>query len=161
MRRVLVVVIAVVAALMPAVSAAQQTGRDAFSGFVDELGGLQVGGLNSVNIGEPSYRVAKVLALNRLAVHVRVYANRFDARPTEVDPAVLDVGGRRHPLGIGIGHVPLTWDLFASWQPQLIRAGEVTQDELEGFREWERARGGVFDGPGGRRAILEILTVGP
>src|SRR5215211_3381677 len=104
--------------------------------------------------------VLLALAPFSYAVHVRVYANHFDLRASELDPGTLDVGGRSHPLGIGIGHVPLSWELFAAWQPELIGAAEVRAEEPGGFREWQRAQGGYFDGPGGRQAILQLLTGG-
>src|SRR5713226_4087470 len=105
-------------ALVPCDANAQQVeGNHFFSGFTAELNGLQAGGLYSVDLGEGYFRVVKVLALNPAAVHVLVYGNRFPARPSEVDPAALDVRPRGDPRGWGIHHLPLAWDLFTSWEP--------------------------------------------
>ncbi len=161
MRLLLIVLTAALVASVPVPVAAQRSDQDLFSGFVDELGGLQVGGLYAINLVESSFRVAKVLALNRQAVHVRVYGNHYASPPGDIDPAELDIRASGDPQGWGIGHLPLTWDLFASWQPHFLRAAEVTAEELDGFHEWQHARGGVFAGPGGRQAILRLLSVGP
>ncbi len=148
-------------ALVPCDANAQQVeGNHFFSGFTAELNGLQAGGLYSVDLGEGYFRVVKVLALNPAAVHVLVYGNRFPARPSEVDPAALDVRPRGDPRGWGIHHLPLAWDLFTSWEPAFIESTEVTAAEREPFEYWIQVRGGIWS-PSGMEVIQKLLSEAP
>jgi hypothetical protein len=159
MRVVFASLVAVLLALVPVPARAQGADNPMHSGFTEEMGGLQVGGLYSVNLGERNFRVAKVLALNRYAVHVRVYGNHFASRPTNVDPATLEIRGIGDPRGWGIGHLPLSWELFASWQPHFIQTADITPDDLDGLEAWQREQGGVWI-PSGMPAIRRMLTRG-
>ena len=104
----------------------------------------EVGGLYSIAGDSTGYGVVKVIALDSGVVHVRLYANTFSERPTTLDPASLHLGKIGEPGGIGIGHLPLTTDHFAAWEPKLISRVPVTDDELDGYREWKAAGGGVW-----------------
>jgi hypothetical protein len=119
-----------------------------------------VGGLYSVvKNRQGTLGVIKVLALDDRAVHVRSYANSFDTRPDAVDPSSLTLGSGtplvRHPDGsvtlprppqgpIGIGHLPISHATFRAWRPELMAVQPVVDDELDGYREWQAAGGGVF-----------------
>ena len=118
------------------------------------------GGLYSVAVDERGFAVAKVLVVERGAVHVRVYSNRYADRPESIDPAALFLAPvpdftdaalnatrpeqRPDPGAFGIGHLPLRPASWAGWQPRLIAMDAVAEDELEGYRIWREQRGGVF-----------------
>jgi hypothetical protein len=100
-------------------------------------GDLLPGGVYSIEDGTGRYGVAKVLVVEPGAAHVRVYKNKFDARPTEVDKTDLSLGSVLTDEEFGIGHLPLTIKGFLSWNPVLLLQEPVTQDELTGYEYWK------------------------
>jgi hypothetical protein len=59
-----------------------------------------------------------------------------------VNPGELKVGSIQEG---GMGHLPLSPRVFSAWKPVLITTATVTESELEGYREWEKAGGGEWD----------------
>jgi len=106
---------------------------------------LDPGYLCAVPSEEGGYQIAKVLVLDERAVHIRLYANRFTELPTHVDPDTLTLGIIEDPGDFGIGHMPISVRSFMLWQPKLIQIEPVEEEELEGFRIWQEAHGGVFN----------------
>jgi len=104
------------------------------------------GGLYSTPGEDGSYAVVKILKLDDLGVHVRVYSNRFDAQPSEIDESMLYMAGIDHGPDeqLGMGHLPLSKASFAEWQPHFIQLSTVSEAELEGYRMWEETSGGYF-----------------
>lgn len=108
---------------------------------------LQGMGLDAMGFG-----VVKLLHQQLRGVHLRVYANVFVERPTELDEATLDSEpleieshGERPPTKpISIGHVPLSHASFRVWKPELIATSLVASEELLGYEEWKLAKGGFF-----------------
>ena len=95
-----------------------------------------------------TYGIAKVLAVDKRGIHVRLYRNSWQTRPIEIDPAKLELGGTINDEGrVGIGHLPLTREHFIAWEPVLLQRGSVQNDELDGFRDWQELEGGYFDIP--------------
>ena len=105
---------------------------------------FQVGGLYSVEYGDGTYRVAKVLAVEKAGVHVRLYKNEWKERPQNVDPSVLSLGSVNDGDGFGMGHLPLTAKGFAAWKPALLSKEAVSKDELEGYEMWKEGGGGFW-----------------
>lgn len=101
----------------------------------------KVGGLYSIESGEGDFSVAKVLALDPGVVGVRVYKQRFPARPAKA-PSTLTLGTINDKDGFGIGHLPLAEEEFGSWKPQLLEVQTVTAEELEGYSMWKESQGG-------------------
>src|SRR5215471_17939844 len=81
---------------------------------------LEVGGLYSIENGDGRYGVAKLLAYGDGICHVRIYAQKFQTRPTTVDISTLSLGKFDSPGGGGLGHQPLREAGFLRWQPVLI-----------------------------------------
>lgn len=106
---------------------------------------LTVGGLYSIQNGNGSFGVAKVLALDPGVVSVRTYKQSFPERPSSVDPASLSLGSIHDSDGFGMGHLPITPETFVSWQPVLLLVQSVTEDELDGYRMWKEAGAGPFE----------------
>jgi uncharacterized protein YndB with AHSA1/START domain len=92
---------------------------------------------------DEGYGVAKLLHADRKAVHIRVYSDRWSIPPDDIDPWSLRLGRIDEPV-IGIGHVPLTHTAFARWEPKVDRLVMLGPSELEGYRAWLEAGGGVF-----------------
>lgn len=105
---------------------------------------LVAGALYSTDDGKGQFGVVKILVLEPDAVHVRVYKQKFSSRPVSVDPASLTLGKLGDKDGFSIGHLPLSRPTFASWQPEFISQQSVMDSELEGYRTWKEAKGGVF-----------------
>ena len=108
-------------------------------------GGAQVepvaGDLYSVETGDGTFSVVKVLAAGDDLVHLRLYKNRFAARPQQVDPAELSLGSIQDPDGFGIGHLPIPLSEFDAWGPRFLTNEPVTEEELEGYRFWQEQVG--------------------
>jgi hypothetical protein len=93
---------------------------------------------------EKGYRIAKILAVDSRAVHIRLYKNVFSGRPVNIDFKSLTLGSINDPDGFGVGHLPVTPGTFSSWHPVLIARTAVSQEELEGYEEWKKSKGGAF-----------------
>jgi hypothetical protein len=105
---------------------------------------LAAGDLCSI-ISEDRFAVVKVLALERNVVHVSLYREKFPERPTSVNPAGLSLGAIDDPGGFGVGHLPLSYGTFGSWNPIRIQAQPVTDDEMVWVLEWRKSNGGVWN----------------
>jgi hypothetical protein len=87
------------------------------------------------------YSVAKLLHVDRNGVHLRQYANRWEAPPVAVDPWQLRLDRFDAPH-FSISHVPLSRPAFAAMNPAFIRLAMRSTDELEGYRLWQEGQGG-------------------
>jgi len=47
----------------------------------------------------------------------------------------------------GVGHLPIRKKEFYRWGPLYIGQSAVTEEELEGYRMWQKANGEYFDSP--------------
>lgn len=109
--------------------------------------GFRAGDLVSVVADDGAFGVVKLLVTDAVGVHVRLYQQRFPERPSGVDPTTLSLGPSMFAQDVpfSIGHVPLSHQTFAGWQPILMTRGvEVEERELQGYRGWEDAEGGYF-----------------
>ena len=94
---------------------------------------MREGDLCSIVSGQGGYKVVKILKLEDDIVHARLYANRFDERPSSVQPDELELGAIDEE-SFGIGHLPLASGEFEAWQPEAIAHQAVEPDELDGYR---------------------------
>jgi hypothetical protein len=88
--------------------------------------------------------VVKILVLEPEAVHVRIYKQTFLTRPASVDPKSLTLGAIDDKDGFSIGHLPLSRQTFASWDPVFLSQQSVSDEELEGYKMWKDASGKTF-----------------
>ena len=94
---------------------------------------LKVGGLYCVLGERASVTLVKVLAVDPGIVHLRPYTNRFSACPSAVDP---------NSLTWFIGHLPIdTKGFLSSDGPRFLMQTEVSEEELSGYLQWQRATG--------------------
>jgi hypothetical protein len=84
-----------------------------------------LGGVYALPDGEGTYTIAKVLALDGTAVHLRAYSETYKEIPHTIDT---------QKLTIGVGHMPLAPDGFVQSQPTLISTEAVRENELDGYR---------------------------
>jgi hypothetical protein len=96
--------------------------------------------------GDGTYNVAKILVVDEGGLHVRVYAELFEDRPSYV-PDDLEVGSPYDGGAFGVGHIPVTVAQFERWEPQHITDQDVDDSELDGYRHWrdEASDTGYFD----------------
>lgn len=105
------------------------------------------GGIYSIPREDGSFRIAKVLVVEDQIIHLRIYANSFSERPSQIDPAALSLGKVTDGKGnFGIGHIPLTIESFRHMSPVYLQTTDVTEDELDGYHIWKESRGGTFGG---------------
>lgn len=107
-------------------------------------GAWEPGDVCSVDSGDGTFAIVKVLAFTPGMVHVRLYREHFPERPSAVSTADLSLG-TVHDETFGIGHVPLTAATFRSWKP--VAHGREALDEgeeMDGFRAWQEHSGGAF-----------------
>jgi len=86
---------------------------------------LKVGGLYIIKKKDSTYSVSKILAIDDFAVHLRMYSNKFQSKPTQLNSVDLDVL---------IGHAPLDKQGFLIDKPELLKVEEVKDSELEGYK---------------------------
>ncbi len=88
---------------------------------------ILVGGIYATADVHGVWRIARVLALDQHAVHLRGYRERYTAPPIDVDLDALDWT---------IGHMPVARERFADARRVLIKVEPVAEEELEGYREY-------------------------
>jgi hypothetical protein len=104
------------------------------------------GGLYSTPQEDGSFSVLKILKTDDGGVHVRIYSNRFDEHPGDVDAGTLYMAGlnKKPDEAMGMGHLPVSYATFEAWRPEYIKTVAVGDDELEGYDMWFDAKGGYF-----------------
>jgi hypothetical protein len=100
------------------------------------------GELYSVETGDGTFSIVKVLAFEDGIVHIRLYKNRFATRPEQVDTSQLSLGTIDDEDGFGVGHLPISVSDFTAWDPRFLLSEKVTEEELEGYRFWQEEAGG-------------------
>lgn len=86
---------------------------------------LKTGGIYLIKNKAGKYTVSKILAMDNFAIHVRMYADEFETRPTQISTANLKVM---------IGHAPMDAKGFLAEYPELLNMEDVKETELEGYR---------------------------
>jgi hypothetical protein len=115
-----------------------------FKAFRKPRWGLEIGGIYSIDEGNGLFGIVKLLVRADGICHVRVYKQKFSARPVTIDLATLSLGQPGDPDGFGMGHIPLLEAGFLEEKPMLITKSEVTSEEMEGYKMWKESSGGAF-----------------
>jgi len=116
------------------------------NGSLTEGHELVAGDVVTVTCDDGLFGVMKVLAVDGHGVHARLYVQRFDRRPITAGLGELSTApfGPDYDNPLSIGHMPLTYEAFAGWQPSPLYREPVLDEELEGYRMWQEADGGYF-----------------
>jgi hypothetical protein len=107
---------------------------------------LVAGGLYYTPAEKGGYSVLKILKMDDRGVHVRIYSNVFPTLPKDIDESKLYMAGVNHKPNetMGMGHTPLSLKTFEGWNATFFQQSTVKEKELEGYKEWEKAKGGYF-----------------
>jgi hypothetical protein len=100
----------------------------------------KAGDICSVDNGDGKIGIVKVLAVEPGAIHLRLYKNKFENRPKEINTSELSLGRFGDKDGFGIGHVPLDINGFNHWKPEVLTNEKVTDKELEGYNMWKESQ---------------------
>ncbi len=95
---------------------------------------IEIGGLYASKGRDGKYLVTKVLACDDVAVHVRIYANKYSVLPMDLDSSTLSLGSLNDKGGFGIGHAPMAKDGFWLGSPILLKVEAVRENELDGYK---------------------------
>lgn len=90
------------------------------------------------------YRAMKLLSADHGGIHLRVYSNSWEERPTQLDPTELTLDSTAENSPTAIGHMPLVRTGFLAMGPKLLISTAVDESELDGYRMWAEAKGGYF-----------------
>jgi hypothetical protein len=106
--------------------------------------GYRPGDVYSVRYSKETFAAVKVLVVERKAIHLCLYSQRFKARPSSIRSQDLAVLSRGEGDGLGILHLPMQMSAFMAWKPRLLLRTEVTDDELVGYNTWKSSGGGLW-----------------
>lgn len=113
---------------------------------------IQVGGIYSIYSSGGVFKIVKVLVVDPGGIHLRLYKNKFEERPEHINPQELVLGrvfnedNSFNSDEFSLGHAAFFLDAFLQSNPILLMVVPVMEDELDGYRMWEDAQGGYFDG---------------
>lgn len=104
-------------------------------GLIDDR--IVIGGLYTNQGEDGRWRVSKVLAYDRSAVHLRMYTNRFKNCPTHIEPSELTIEMDIDDIdsddfAIGVAHLPISVEGFLAEEHYYLGKTSVTREELEG-----------------------------
>jgi hypothetical protein len=100
------------------------------------------GDLLTIQLDRHDFRVAKVLAVRPPSLFVRIYFNRWTARPASVETKQLVVGRVSDPEGYGTSCIGFAESVFLKdASPQHIGHSPVVAEELEDAEEQLRVNG--------------------
>lgn len=105
-----------------------------------------VGAYFSVKSEKLGYKVVKILATDLEGVHIRMFSNHFNERPKSINPEDLFSDSiNNDPKALGAYHIPLRYETFAEqWKPEFIAQGNLTDEELNGYKIWKEENVGYF-----------------
>jgi hypothetical protein len=116
------------------------------NGSLTEGHELVAGDVVTVTCDDGLFGVMKVLAVDGHGVHARLYVQRFDRRPITAGLGELSTApfGPDYDNPLSIGHMPLTYEAFAGWQPTPPLSGAGTGRGARGVPDVARGRWRLF-----------------
>jgi hypothetical protein len=95
------------------------------------------GSICTVDNGDSTFGVVKILVIDDQIAHLKVYKNQYRVRPSEIDLKTLSIGTLHDKDGFGIGHIPIARKGFDNWKPVIIGFEKVSKEDLEGYEIWK------------------------
>ncbi len=106
------------------------------------------GGIYAHPSDDGVFKCFKVLLVDDIGIHIKMYPNKFQHLPSVAECGQL--GNPASPeLGIDamtVGHVPVDRNAINQWGASLVTSENVTEDEMEGYEIWAKDKdsGGYF-----------------
>ncbi len=97
---------------------------------------IKAGSICTVENGDGKFGIVKILVIEDEIVHVKIYKNKYDKRPSKIDIKTLGIGSMYDKDGYGVGHTPLDKKGFFDWKPIEVGFEPVTKDDLIGYEIW-------------------------
>jgi hypothetical protein len=94
----------------------------------------QIGATYCLNDGEGGFRAAKVLVVEEEVVFVRLFAERWSARPS-----LSEVRKTRKSASVAYSS-----ETFTGMQPTHLENGGVSADDLEAYESWKATKREIF-----------------
>src|SRR4051812_38139134 len=91
---------------------------------------IRAGSICIVENGDGKFGVVKVLVIEDEIIHVKIYKNTYNKRPSKIDIKTLSVGSMYDKDGFGVGHAPLAKKGFYDWKPVEVNFEPVTKEDL-------------------------------
>lgn len=106
----------------------------------------QTGGLYSAPYESGQFVVIKILKTDSVGVHLRLYSNLFEQRPSSINESLLLIlpADNKEGLPAGTQHVAISYASFKRWGAKFIQASTVTEEEIKSFDLWFEANDGFF-----------------
>ncbi len=107
---------------------------------------FKAGDLLTVLAEDGQFGVMKVLVVDDHGIHVRLFTERFKERPqlSELHGLTVMPAFPEHTYQFSFGHMPFTFSSFTSWEPQVLGFEPVSEEELAGYRLWQKENGDYF-----------------
>ena len=99
---------------------------------------FRVGGIYSFREDEHTFIAGKILAVDKTTLHLRLYRNTFETRPTEDDVAHLTMGSLDDAEGVGVKHFPMGISSFLQLKPLFLAQDSVRELELHDYFQWKQ-----------------------
>ena len=112
---------------------------------------MEEGVFYAIEWGDGTFGNVKVLKVDETLVHIRLYPNTYTRNPVGLSPDELEAQAIRNEQP-KIGHLPISRELFESWNPAPWVRQAVQPDELDRYQIWLENKGGYFDLPGVKTA---------
>ena len=98
---------------------------------------IKVGSICTLEDGDGKFGIVKVLVIEDEIIHLKIYKNKYDKRPSKIDLRTLSIGSMHDKDGVGVGHSPFDKIGFYGWKPVEIAFETVTKDDLIGYEIWK------------------------
>ncbi len=100
---------------------------------------LLTGDICTIDEGNGTFGVVKILLMESDRVHVKMYSNKFYTRPEMIDPTSLSMGEFDEvEIATGIPHLPYEKLDFNSLKPEVEANEIVLPEELAAYWVWKR-----------------------
>lgn len=104
------------------------------------------GGIYAHSSDDGVFKCFKVLVVDDIGIHIKMYPNKFQHLPSVAECGQL--GNPVSPeLGINapvLGHVPVERNAINEWGASLVTSENVTEDEMVGYEIWAEESGGGY-----------------
>jgi hypothetical protein len=95
------------------------------------------GSICTVENQDSIFGVVKILVIDDSIAHLKIYKNKYNFRPSNIDIKSLSLGTINDKDGFGIDHVPIARKDFDNWKPVVVGFERVSKEDVEGYEIWK------------------------